>query len=105
MTAIPTTSFNVERVRHSILELSVWDTEDKKASDEIEFSGPDTVPERIRGRTKAFETLVCPSASMEARDVIPKGREAWCEHATSSSARDDRVSDVEAKLSTTHATA
>ena len=93
-----------------------------------------------RGRAKAFETAVCPSTSMEARGVIPEGREAWsdhclhaqrvhtdrwrytfivaprhrdssknittvrvacrhdshhglCEHATSSSARDDRVSD------------
>ena len=42
VTAIPTTSFNVERVRHRILELTVWDTEDKKASNEIEFSGPDS---------------------------------------------------------------
>ena len=39
VTEIPTTSFNVERVRHRILELTVRDTEDRKASDEIEFLG------------------------------------------------------------------
>ena len=58
VTAIPTTSFNVERVRHRILELTVWDIEDKKASVEIEFSGPNsklrkvTVPERTEEEQK-----------------------------------------------------
>ena len=31
-------------------------------------------------KCKAFETVVCPSASMEAKGVIPEGREASSDH-------------------------
>ena len=73
----------------------VWNTEgwsslsgtleDKKADDEIAYSGPDdklgksTFPKTSR-KGKAFETAVYPSASVEAKVGIPGSREAWRDH-------------------------
>ena len=53
VTTIQPPVFNVERVRHRSLELTVWTSEDKKPDDEIAYSRPDsklrivTVPEGI----------------------------------------------------------
>ena len=59
--------------------------EDKKADDEIAYSGPDDklgkspFPKASR-KGKAFEAVVYPSASMEAKVESPGGREAWSDH-------------------------
>ena len=69
---IPTTSFNVERMRHrsSMSGTSV----DKKTDDEIEYFGPDsklrnvTVHELTEEEQSHSELWCTPSASMERRD-------------------------------------
>ena len=70
VTTIQPPVFNVERVRRRSLERTVWTSEDKKPDSKLRVV---TVPEDI-------EVQNIPSASMEAKGVIPEGREAWSDH-------------------------
>ena len=122
--------------------------EDKKADDEIAYSGPDklrkaTVPEGIeegqsirncgvpigilgresreprgqRGMDGPSDEGAVSASSLHQTQGFQQEHDDWrvagrhdshhglCEHATSSSAPDDRVSEVKSKLSTTHVTA
>ena len=70
-TTIPTTSFYIERVRHRILELAVWDTEDKEASDEIEFSGPDSKLRKVTGVCGGVTIACTPKGPTRTGGVTP----------------------------------
>ena len=107
-TAIPQPPVSASRVWNTEAWSSLSGTlEDKKADDVIAYSGPDDKLGKLpfsdaSRRSKAFEAVVYPLASMEERIEIPEGREAWDDHRlhTERTRRDDRELSVQRVVAT-----